>query len=149
MARFVTPQKIAELMGMKQPVAESDGTPLCPTHYRQLHRTLHSHDHMYNKRKCIVCNCTVHSYIQLPPIEKHGWKMKEQSLVVEWDTEENIKGVQSRVALLLRGCGCKKGCDTRQCSCKRAGNECGPGCRCMNCHNRPPEPTSTFLSIRT
>ena len=68
-----------------------------------------------------------HSYIQLPPIEKHGWKIKEQSLVVEWDTEENIKGVQSRVALLLRGCGCKKGCDTRQCSCKRAGNECGPG----------------------
>ena len=59
-----------------------------------------------------------HSYIQLPPIEKHGWKIKEQTLVVEWDTEENIKGIQNRVALLLRGCGCKKGCDTRQCSCK-------------------------------
>ena len=88
------------------------------------------------------------SYIQLPPIEKHGWKIKEQSLV-EWDTEENIKGIRSRVALLLRGCSCKKGCDTQQCSCKRAGNECGPGCRCMNCHNRPPEPTTTFLSIHT
>ena len=59
MARFVTPQTIAELMGMEQPVAESVGTLLCPTHYRQLHRTLHSHDHMYNKRKCIVCNRTV------------------------------------------------------------------------------------------
>ena len=59
MARFVTPQTIAELMGMEQAVAESDGTPLCPTHYRQLHRTLRSHDYMYNKRKCIVCNCTV------------------------------------------------------------------------------------------
>ena len=41
------------------------------------------------------------SYIQLPPIEKHGWNIKEQSLVVEWDTEKNIKGVQSRVALLF------------------------------------------------
>lgn len=59
MARFVTPQTIAELMGMEQAVAESDGTPLCPTHYRQLHRTLRSHDYMYKKRKCIVCNCTV------------------------------------------------------------------------------------------
>ena len=27
MARFVTPQTVAELMGMKQPVTESDGTP--------------------------------------------------------------------------------------------------------------------------
>ena len=59
MTRFATPQTVAELMGIKQPVTESDGTPLCPTHYRQLHRTLHSHDHMYKKRKCVVCNCTV------------------------------------------------------------------------------------------
>lgn len=66
---------------------------------------------------------------------------------MEWDTEENIKSKQSRVALLLRGCGCKKGCETWQCSCRWLGNECRPGCRCVNCYNRPPEPTSTFSSI--
>ena len=46
---------------------------------------------------------------------------EEQSLVVEWDTEENIKAIRSSVALLLRGCSCKKGYDTWQCSCKRTG----------------------------
>jgi len=59
MARFVTPQTVAELMGMKQPVTESDGTPLCPTHYRQLHRMLHSHDHVTTRE--IALFGTAHS----------------------------------------------------------------------------------------
>ena len=95
----------------------------------------------------LYCRPTQCTHIQLPPLEKYGWKIEERSLVVEWDMEENIKSIQSCVALILRGCGCKKGCETRQCSCKWLGNECGPGCRCVNCYNRPPEPTSTFSNI--
>ena len=37
MERFASHQTIAELMDMKQPVAESDEIPLRPTHYRQLY----------------------------------------------------------------------------------------------------------------
>ena len=39
--------------------------------------------------------------------------------------------------LLLRRCGCKKGCDTKRCSCCKAGRHCGPGCRCSLCDNDP------------
>ena len=39
--------------------------------------------------------------------------------------------------LLLRGCGCKKGCSNKRCSCFKAGVKCGPGCRCTNCENLP------------
>ena len=39
--------------------------------------------------------------------------------------------------LLLRGCGYKKGCNTKRCSCFKAGLKCGAGCRCANCQNFP------------
>jgi len=87
------------------------------------------------------------SYIQLPPIENYGWGIEGGSLSVEWDTENNRRSVQDRVALLLRGCGCKKGCNTRQCSCKHAEKKCGPGCRCTDCHNRLPETESEYTSL--
>ena len=59
MGRFLTSEK-ADLLGIPQPISQTDGTLLCPTHYRQLHRAVHDHDHMYSRRKCIFCGCTVH-----------------------------------------------------------------------------------------
>lgn len=35
----------------------------------------------------------------------------------------------------MKGCSCKRGCRTRQCSCVKAERKCGPGCRCYNCVN--------------
>ncbi len=29
-------------------------------------------------------------------------------------------------------CGCKKGCSTKQCGCKKAGNFCSESCSCRN-----------------
>ena len=47
--------------------------------------------------------------------------------------------MKESVRLLLRGCECKKGCNTKVFMlCK-----CGPGCRCNNCQNIP---SSTQLS---
>ena len=45
--------------------------------------------------------------------------------------------MKESVHLLLRGCGCKKGCCNNRCSCFKAGVKCGPGCRCTNCDNLP------------
>ncbi len=66
-----------------------------------------------------------------------GWKVNDGSLEIDWEDQSNIAKVRDRVKLLLRGCSCKKGCDTRRCSCLKDGKKCGPGCRCCNCQNSP------------
>ena len=43
MGRFLSAEK-ADLLGVPQPTSESDGTLLCPTHYKQLHRVVHDND---------------------------------------------------------------------------------------------------------
>ena len=43
--------------------------------------------------------------------------------------------IRERVNLLLHGCSCKKGWDTRRCSCLKTGKICGPGCRCCTYKN--------------
>lgn len=64
-----------------------------------------------------------------------GWKLSDGQIEVDWDTPDNVSKVRYRVQHLLRGCSCKKGCTTRQCSCLKGGSKCGPGCTCRNCEN--------------
>ncbi|CAC5415614.1 unnamed protein product [Mytilus coruscus] len=50
--------------------------------------------------------------------------------------------VEKTVEWYTKGCGCKTGCKTNRCKCKKAQNEncdgfCGPGCKCVNCFNVP------------
>ena len=71
----------------------------------------------------------------LLPEEWFGWKMKENKLIIEWDTDSNLQCVKERVAFLTHGCGCKIGCDTGRCKCFKSHNRCGPGCNCSNCQN--------------
>ena len=48
--------KIAELL-QREVLSEPRhlATPLCVNHYRQVHRLLHSDDHMYSDKKCHAC----------------------------------------------------------------------------------------------
>ena len=70
-----------------------------------------------------------------PPLDGNGWKKTDQNtLVVDWDSEDNIAQVRT-VALIKKGCGCKTGCLTSRCKCKKAGNYCGTGCMCTRCCN--------------
>ena len=57
--------------------------------------------------------------------------------VIDWDDPQNLEQVKESVRQLLRGCGCKIGCNTKRCSCCKATHKCGPGCRCSNCQNVP------------
>ena len=56
---------------------------------------------------------------------------------IDWDDDHNSEQVKENVHLLLRGCGCKKGCNTKRCSCCKAGRHCGPGCVCSLCEDVP------------
>ena len=63
----------------------------------------------------------------------HGWiRDEDNELSICW---ENLQKVKSRVNLLMKGCGCKFGCATKRCGCRKNGEVCGPGCRCTNCEN--------------
>lgn len=77
---------------------------------------------------------TQNSYTILD-ITAFGWKLSDGRIEMDWDDECNTSRVSDHVQLLLRGCGCKKGCNTRRCSCLKSGKHCGPGCTCRNCQN--------------
>ena len=80
------------------------------------------------------------------PLTDYGWMVVEGKLSVEWDSPSNMDEVQERVAGLLKGCGCKTGCQTRQCGCRAKGKACGEGCNCLNCTNTGPQAMSQYTS---
>lgn len=76
--------------------------------------------------------------INYSPLNGHGWKqVNSNTLEIDWDSEDNITEVRTRVAFIKKGCGCKMGCVTNRCKCKRNNNHCGPGCACQSCGNLP------------
>lgn len=46
--------------------------------------------------------------------------------------EETVKNT---IDFLIKGCTCKKGCNSGRCGCKKNGRTCGPGCQCQGCAN--------------
>ena len=78
----------------------------------------------------------------------NGWKQTDaHTLEVDWDSDNNICDVRTRVALIKKGCGCKTGCMTKRCKCKKSGNYCGPGCSCLSCCNSQAQPTQGQVEI--
>ena len=85
--------------------------------------------HMWQQAEC--------RNMVLAPLNGNGWTQKddENKLCIDWDSEDNMSRVKERVRLLMKGCGCKTGCKTGRCGCRKNGNTCGPGCRCTDCEN--------------
>ena len=75
-----------------------------------------------------------HNTMSLQPITQYGWSITNDKLTIVWDTTENMQAVRDRVKLLMRGCKCVTGCNTR-CSCRRNDRQCSEGCECINCTN--------------
>ena len=73
----------------------------------------------------------------LEPLVGNGWlKDQEGKLTIDWESEENMKKIKSRVDIVLKGCSCKGGCATNRCSCRKEGTSCGVGCGCRGCVNQ-------------
>ena len=73
----------------------------------------------------------------LEPLVGNGWlKDDDGKLAIDWDSEDNMKRVRSKVNLVLKGCCCKGGCTTNRCGCRKKGIPCGVGCSCKNCCNQ-------------
>ena len=54
---------------------------------------------------------------------------------VFWGTTESKKKVEDKMEFLTKGCGCKTGCTTNRCGCKKRESHCGPSCKCTGCGN--------------
>ena len=90
------------------------------------------------KRSCWVLHMwrqATQNRMLLPPPASNGWMKQDGKFIIDWDSKESMQAVRQRVDLLLKGCACKGGCNTKKCGCKKNGLSCGPGCRCMNCTN--------------
>ena len=75
-------------------------------------------------------------YHQLPPPEEYGWtRSTDGSYAVDWDCATIQAEIQDTINFLIKGCSCKKGCKTKQCSCRKNNRECGPGCHSQGCTN--------------
>ena len=73
--------------------------------------------------------------ITYPPLQGNGWKLNNSELSIDWDSDENVTQIQQAVALIKKGCGCKTGCSSSRCKCKKGVNFC-LGCKCINCNNQ-------------
>ncbi|CAC5419098.1 unnamed protein product [Mytilus coruscus] len=78
----------------------------------------------------------------LSELSKSGWQITDNRLETVWDTVLNFQKVEKTVEWYTKGCGCKTGCKTNRCKCKKAQNDncdgfCGPDCKCVNCFNVP------------
>jgi len=69
------------------------------------------------------------------------------ALLVDWDSDDSIAKVRTAVAFIKKGCGCKTGCLTSRCKCKKGGNHCGPGCKCLRCCNLPANTSQDMVNI--
>ena len=58
---ITTRDKVADLLH-EQVLSEPKSlfTPLCASHYRKIHRLLHSDDDMYAEKRCCTCNAWIH-----------------------------------------------------------------------------------------
>ena len=78
--------------------------------------------------------------IDWPNVVSHGWQISaDNELVVVWDTPANLYKIEAICKLWSRGCGCcKSDCSRLNCSCRKKGYNCGPGCKCShdNCTNQ-------------
>ena len=66
-------------------------------------------------------------YGQLPPPENYGWINEEIKYNIEWMPEEERNCIGKKINYLMKGCGCKTGCISKRCGCRKEGRLCGPG----------------------
>ena len=106
--------------------------------------------HFHWLRSCWVCKVWSQADkndVVYPPLDHFGWAIKDNKLSIIWDTEENIKKVESKIKLWTQGCNCATGCKTNRCGCRQKQNSCCPGCKCgSNCENLFFDSTSNINS---
>ena len=69
--------------------------------------------------------------MDIPPPGCHGWRIVDGELKIVWMTSPPAPDS----ILEFIHCGCKTGCETQRCSCKKAMMRCTDICTCAGCMN--------------
>ena len=86
--------------------------------------------------QCFIWRHATQATLNLPSFCSHGWKLDEEgNVVIDWMT---IPAAPDCI-LEFVNCKCKKGCDSRRCSCVKASLKCSDLCACEDCRNRSEE----------
>ena len=72
----------------------------------------------------------------IPSPDSHGWKVEEGKLSIHWLNQLPA----ARQLMEFVSCGCKKGCKTARCSCRKNGLMCTDICNCLDCSNCSNDP---------
>ena len=94
-------------------------------------------------RTCYICNLWSNSHLSdiycgLSLPENSGWILNVNgSYLIDWEDPIKQDHIRQNMDYLLSGCGCKKGCTSARCGCKRKQAFCGPGCVCSGYKNVP------------
>ena len=70
--------------------------------------------------------------INAPDPAEHGWVINNDEIELKW---MSIDAAPEEL-LQFVNCGCKTGCESNRCGCKRANLHCTELCKCENCNNR-------------
>ena len=92
--------------------------------------------HLHWKRVCWVVDmwrqANTHN-LCLQPMTEYGWRLENDTLIYDRDSEVNMAEIKQRVSMLLKGCKCRTGCGSAACGCKKKGERCHEGCDCIGC----------------
>lgn len=97
--------------------------------------------HRHWKRCCWINNMWRNSskanlYDGLAEPQSSGWiKDENGDWHIDWEAIEVEQRITRTIDFLNKGCGCKKGCGTMRCGCRKNGRQCGVSCECQGCTN--------------
>ena len=74
-------------------------------------------------------------YGSIPAPEESGWTKDDDDYKFDWEEKAVMQSVSQVIEFLTQGCGCKRGCRTLKCGCRKKNDFCGPGCECRGCEN--------------
>ena len=92
--------------------------------------SLYQHILRVNFASYICKNCII-PILNAPSPVGYGWSIVGDTLEITWGTQ----GSAPDSILEFVSCKCKKGCQTKRCSCHKANLKCTELCQCSSCEN--------------
>jgi hypothetical protein len=80
----------------------------------------------------LIWKKSLDAVINAPDPAEHGWVINNDEIELKW---MSIDAAPEEL-LQFVNCGCKTGCESNRCGCKRANLHCTELCKCENCNNR-------------
>ncbi len=92
--------------------------------------SLLQHIHRANYQAALWRQC-LDAEMNIPSLHQQGWRLVDDELQIVWMTRPPAPDS----ILECINCGCKTGCNTQRCACKKSALQCTDVCTCVGCTN--------------